>query len=75
MEQRISLITLGVTDLQKARKFYEMLGWKASEKSQENIVFFQLGGLALALYPQGLLAEDALQTPEGNGSRGITLAM
>jgi uncharacterized protein len=74
MDQRISIVTLGVRDLKRSRKFYESMGWEASEKSQENIVFFQLGVMAVALYPWGLLAEDAKQNPSGSGFPGFTLA-
>jgi hypothetical protein len=73
-EPRLSIVTLGVTDLEKARKFYEALGWTASPASQGDIVFFQLGGMALALYPRDALAEDACVDAEGGGFQGITLA-
>ena len=73
-EPRLSIVTLGVADLEKARKFYELLGWTASPASQGDIVFFQLGGMALALYPRDALAEDACVDVEGGGFRGITLA-
>lgn len=74
-EPRISLITLGVQDLAGARRFYEAgLGWQASPASQGDIVFYQLGGLALALFARAALAEDAGVAPEGLGFRGITLA-
>jgi catechol 2,3-dioxygenase-like lactoylglutathione lyase family enzyme len=74
MEQRISLITLGVTDLDRSRKFYEHLGWRRSMSEAEGIVFFQTGGMALALYPRNELAKDATVAPEGQGFRGMTLA-
>lgn len=74
MEQRISLITLGVTDLDRSRRFYERLGWRRSMAEAEGVVFFQAGGIALALYPKAALAEDANVSPEGQGFRGITLA-
>jgi catechol 2,3-dioxygenase-like lactoylglutathione lyase family enzyme len=74
-EPRVSLITLGVEDLARARAFYETgLGWKASSASQGDIVFFPLGGLALALYPRSLLAADAGLAEAGQGFRAITLA-
>ena len=74
-EPRISLITLGVQDLAGARRFYEAgLGWQASPASQGDIVFYQLGGLALALFARAALAEDAGIASEGLGFRGITLA-
>jgi uncharacterized protein len=60
MEARINIITLGVTDLNRSEEFYcKGLGWKKSSASQESIIFLQLGGLVLALYPCNLLAEDA----------------
>ena len=74
MEQRISLITLGVTDLNRSREFYERLGWRRSMAKAEGIVFFQTGGMALALYPRPELAKDANIAPEGNGFSGVTLA-
>ncbi len=75
MDPRLSLITLGVQDLTAARAFYENgLGWPASPASQETIVFFQLGGLALALYPEDILAEEALAAQAARGFRGFTLA-
>ena len=60
MEPRISLITLGVADLGRARAFYEALGWRASGASMPDVVFFHGNGLALALYGRGALAADAL---------------
>jgi predicted lactoylglutathione lyase len=74
MEQRISLIALGVTDLSRSREFYERLGWRRSMAKAEGIVFFQTGGMALALYPRPDLAKDANITPEGNGFSRVTLA-
>jgi hypothetical protein len=74
-EPRVSLITLGVDDLARARAFYQDgLGWKASAATQGDIVFFQAGGLAIALYPRDLLAEDAGIPADGVGFRGITIA-
>lgn len=63
MEQRLSIITLGVDDLSRARKFYEALGWKASAAGNEHIVFFQLHGMVLGLYGRAALADDA-QLPD-----------
>lgn len=74
MEQRVSLITLGVTDLNRSREFYERLGWRRSMEKTEGIVFFRTGGMALALYPRHELAKDANIAPEGNGFRGTSLA-
>jgi predicted lactoylglutathione lyase len=77
VEQRISLITLGVADVARSRRFYEALGWRASGASQESVAFFQLGGMALGLYGREALAEDAglVETaPGGPDFGGITLA-
>ena len=60
MEQRISLITLGVTDVAQSRHFYEHgLGWHPSSASNEQVTFFQTGGMVLALYGKTALAQDA----------------
>ena len=74
MEPRISLVTLGVADIGRSRRFYEALGWKASSASVESTVFFQLGGMALSLFGREALAEDASLPSEGSGFGGITLA-
>jgi predicted lactoylglutathione lyase len=74
MEQRISIITLGVRDLKRSREFYERLGWRSSMASTEDIVFFQAGAMALALYPRHALAEDANVAPEGSGFAAVSLA-
>lgn len=74
MEQRISIVTLGVADLERSRRFYERLGWKTSSASNDSIVFFQAGGMALALYSRQELAKDANIATEGQGFCGITMA-
>ncbi|TDR54323.1 hypothetical protein DFP85_10796 [Halomonas ventosae] len=74
MEQRISLITLGVGDLARARRFYEALGWQAGMVVDDEVVFFQLNGLILSLYSRAALARDAGVVDEGSGFAGITLA-
>ena len=74
MEQRVSIITLGVADLERSRAFYERLGWRRSMAQTEGIVFFQAGSIALALYPRNELAKDAHVTSDGQGFSGITLA-
>ena len=73
MEQRISLITLGVADLERARAFYEALGWKSDSKPEQGIVFFQAGGMILGLWDRAQLAEDSVADDSG-GFGGITLA-
>ena len=74
MEQRISLVTLGVADLPRARAFYEGLGWRGQEV--EETVFFQAGGLAVVLWGRDKLAADAGVDDQrgGDGFGGITLA-
>ncbi len=82
MEQRLSLVTLGVADIARARRFYEQgLGWTASRAGNDSVVFFQLGGMVLALFGRAALAEDArlaeaagLADPGGAGFGGIALA-
>ncbi len=74
MEQRLSLITLGVTNLAQSTEFYERLGWRRSMTKAQGIVFFQLGGIGLALFPRGELAKDANISAEGQGFSGISLA-
>ena len=67
MDQRVSFITLGVEDLERAHAFYSALGWKASTYAEgKGVAFFELvGGLVLALYPRGELARDAGLTDAG----------
>jgi uncharacterized glyoxalase superfamily protein PhnB len=73
MEQRVSLITLGVADIARARSFYEQLGWEGQEV--EETVFFQAGGLAVVLWDRGKVAADAAIDDDGaTGFGGITLA-
>lgn len=73
MEQRISLVTLGVTDLARARTFYEQLGWRGQEA--EETVFFQAGGVVLVLWGRHKLAEDTgVNDTRADGFGGIALA-
>ena len=74
MEQRLSLVTLGVADLERSRAFYEGLGWKRSAREFEGVAFFQAGGAVFALYPRDALAGDAQVSAAGSGFRGFTLA-
>ncbi|MHB8381491.1 MAG: VOC family protein [Candidatus Binataceae bacterium] len=76
MKPKISLITLGVSDLARSLRFYrDGLGFPTHNyKEDEGIVFFKMEGSWLALYPRDKLAEDARTTPEGSGFSGITLA-
>ncbi|MBL6448727.1 VOC family protein [Fulvivirga sp. 29W222] len=78
MEQRLSIITLGVNDLKKAEQFYaEKFGWSKTDESNESIIFMQLNGIKLALYSNAGLAEDASmngQKVDENTFKGFTLA-
>jgi catechol 2,3-dioxygenase-like lactoylglutathione lyase family enzyme len=74
VEQRLSLVTLGVSDLDRSRAFYEQLGWRRAMREAEGVVFFQLGGMALSLYPIGDLAADACVPPDGSGFPRFALA-
>ncbi len=74
MEQRVSMVTLGVADLDRSRKFYESLGWRQSLPGTEGIVFFQAGGIALALFSRANLAKDARISDDGQGFSGVSLA-
>jgi catechol 2,3-dioxygenase-like lactoylglutathione lyase family enzyme len=75
IEPRVSIVTLAVSDLSRAARFYkDGLGWPLSSAGDEHIAFFKLSGLVLALYPRRALAEDATVPAEGEGFRGVTLA-
>jgi catechol 2,3-dioxygenase-like lactoylglutathione lyase family enzyme len=73
VEQRISLVTLGVSDLARARTFYEALGWTTRAEADADIVFFQAGGLILAIWDRSELARDSGVEDRG-GFAGVTLA-
>lgn len=73
MEQRLSLVTLGVADLARARTFYERLGWRGQEV--EETVFFQAGGIGLVLWGRDKVAADAgVKDDNADGFGGIALA-
>jgi catechol 2,3-dioxygenase-like lactoylglutathione lyase family enzyme len=74
MDARISMITLGVADLDRARAFYAGLGWTVSKASQPTIVFMQGNGWALGLFERRALADDAGVENTAPGFSGITLA-
>jgi uncharacterized glyoxalase superfamily protein PhnB len=72
--QRVTLITLGVADLPASRSFYARLGWQEHGESQEGVAFYQLNGLALALFGLADLAADQGRAGVGLGTGAITLA-
>jgi uncharacterized protein len=73
VEQRLSLITLGVSDLPRARVFYEALGWRTGAEPGDDVVFFQTPGAIVALWDRARLAEDSGVQDRG-GFGGVTLA-
>ncbi len=71
MEARINIVTLGVSDLERAVAFYrDGLGWPLSSASNEGIAFFKTGGTVLALYPHGELAADANMESDSSTYKG-----
>jgi uncharacterized protein len=73
VDQRLSLITLGVRDLPRARAFYEALGWSTGAGPDDDVVFFQAGCMIVALWDRAKLAEDSGVT-DGGGWGGVTPA-
>ena len=73
VEQRVSLVTLGVKDLAQARAFYETLGWHTHAEPDDDVVFFQAGGMIVALWSRSNLAADS-GVDDGGGWGGVTLA-
>jgi uncharacterized protein len=73
MDQRLSLITLGVSDLPRARAFYEGLGWTTRAAPGDDVAFFQAGCMVVALWGREQLAEDS-GVEDNGGWGGITLA-
>ena len=73
MDQRLSLVTLGVADLARARAFYEALGWQSDSKPENDVVFFQTGGMIVSLWSRVSLAEDS-GVEDAGGWGGVTLA-
>jgi uncharacterized protein len=73
MEQRLSLVTLGVSDLARARKFYEALGWRSHAAPADDVVFFQAVGMIVALWGREQLAEDS-GVEDSGGWGGVTPA-
>jgi predicted lactoylglutathione lyase len=74
MKQRLNVITLGVTDLERARRFYEALGWKTGADPGDDVVFFQAGEMVVALWDRARLAEDST-VEDAPGWGGVTLAV
>jgi uncharacterized protein len=74
MKQRVSLITLGVADLGRSRRFYEALGWSSGAEPGDDVVFFQVGDMVLALWDRARLAEDSCVS-DGGGWGGVTVAL
>ena len=74
MKQRVSLITLGVRDLARARDFYDKLGWTTGAQPEDDVAFFQAGDMIVALWDRASLAEDSC-VEDGGGWGGTTLAL
>jgi uncharacterized glyoxalase superfamily protein PhnB len=75
MDQRLTIVTLGVASVPAARRFYEKLGWTASSASQgDDVAFFQMNGVALSLFGRAALAADAATADSRPGFSGVTLA-
>ncbi|WP_163323025.1 VOC family protein [Draconibacterium mangrovi] len=76
MKPRLNIVTIGVKNLQFSRDFYkDALGWEPTKDSDDNIVFFNHGGIILGLYPIDKLAEDAEIIPARSGFSGVTCAI
>ena len=71
--QRVTLITLGVADLDRAKAFYAALGWQPAEVA-EGVAFYQMNGLALALFGRAALAADQGRPGAALGTGAVTLA-
>ena len=74
MKQRVNLLTLGVADLDRARRFYEALGWTTGADPGDDVVFFQAGEMVVALWDRARLAEDSC-VEDSPGWGGVTLAV
>ena len=74
MKQRVNLITLGVADLARARRFYEAIGWTTAAGPGDDVVFFQAGEMVVALWGRDRLAKDSC-VEDGAGWGGVTLAL
>ena len=74
MRQRVTLITLGVGDLERARRFYEAIGWRTNAAPGDDVAFFQAGDMVVALWDRERLAEDSC-VDDASGWGGVTLAL
>jgi uncharacterized protein len=74
VKQRLNLITLGVADLERARRFYEALGWTSGADPGDDVVFFQAGEMVVALWDRARLAGDSC-VADSPGWGGVTLAV
>lgn len=73
MDPRVSLVTLGVADLARSRAFHEALGWRSRSNPEDDVAFFQSGGMVLGLWSREALAKDS-GVEDGGGWGGVTLA-
>jgi uncharacterized protein len=74
VKQRVNVITLGVEDLARSRRFYEALGWTTNAAPDDDVVFFQAGETVVALWDRARLAEDSC-VEDSPGWGGVTLAL
>jgi len=74
MKQRLTVVTLGVADLGRARAFYEALGWQTGAEPDDDVVFFQAGDMIISLWDRARLAEDSA-VADSPGWGGVTLAL
>ena len=74
MRQRVTVITLGVGDLARAKRFYEALGWRTNAGPDDDVVFFQAGDMVVSLWDRARLAADSC-VEDGGGWGGVTLAL
>jgi catechol 2,3-dioxygenase-like lactoylglutathione lyase family enzyme len=74
MEQRITILTVGVDDLERSTVFFERLGWRRSVRQAQGVSFFQCGSVAFSLFPRSELAKDAGISPKGEGFGGFAIA-
>jgi hypothetical protein len=75
VQARVSVVTLGVADVPRARSFYQALGWPLSGAPEDGAAFFKNAGSRLALYSREAMAEEAGQAAAAPGSIGVALAI